>query len=223
SCTPDICVQKAELLQSLKTVQARNKELERLISTSKMQACGLKKTSDSVKRPLKNMPDKGANKRNFPDLDDQVIFGLKTENVEQEGKKEKSSQTDNKSKISETNKNVNLSNEKEVTGNIKQKEKTQKPAVFVNVNRKPEIQALREALPIYVVKPHKFLNFSYEAGFTQTGKKIAITEPRRFAAMSMSARVGEELNMPEKVESHQYRVQVHFNLRTPEDYAESAF
>ncbi|GIY19108.1 hypothetical protein CEXT_400141, partial [Caerostris extrusa] len=133
-------------------------------------------TSDSVKRPLKICPDKGANKRSkldpskssveersscsetsdsdsdysFPDLDDQVIFGLKTENVEQEGKKEKSSQTDNKSKISETNKNVNLSNEKEVTGNIKQKEKTQqKPAVFVNVNRKPEIQALREALPIY--------------------------------------------------------------------------
>ncbi|GIY25835.1 probable ATP-dependent RNA helicase DHX37 [Caerostris darwini] len=243
---------RAELLQSLKKVQAKNEELERLISTSKMQTCGLKKISDSVKRPLKICPNKGANKRckldlsessdeessscsetsdsdsdnNLPDLNDQVIFGSYTENVEQEEKKEKSSQTDNKSKISETNKNVNLSIEKEVTDNIKQKEKTQqKPAVFVNVNRKPEIQALREALPIYgeeqaiieaikenpVVLIHgetgsgkttQVPQFLYEAGFTQTGKKIGITEPRRIAAMSMSARVGEELNMPEKVSYH---------------------
>ncbi|GIX95654.1 probable ATP-dependent RNA helicase DHX37 [Caerostris extrusa] len=243
---------RAQLLQSLKKVQAKNEELERLISTSKMQTCGLKKISDSVIIPLKICPNKGANKRrkfdlsessdeessscsetsdsdsdnNLPDLDDQVIFGSKIENVEQVGKKEKSSQTDNKSTITETNKNVNLSNEKEITGNIKQKEKTQqKPAVFVNVNRKPEIQALREALPIYgeeqaiieaikenpVVLIHgetgsgkttQVPQFLYEAGFTQTGKKIGITEPRRLAAMSMSARVGEELNMPEKVSYH---------------------
>ncbi|GIX70084.1 probable ATP-dependent RNA helicase kurz, partial [Caerostris extrusa] len=58
-------------------------------------------------------------------------------------------------------------------------------------------------------KTTQFLNSLYEAGFHLTGKKIAITEPRRLAAMSMSARVGEELNMPEKVS---YRIRYKKNI-----------
>jgi len=46
--------------------------------------------------------------------------------------------------------------------------------------------------------------FLYEAGYACNGKLIGVTEPRRVAAMAMSKRVGEELNLPEKV-SYQIR------------------
>jgi ATP-dependent RNA helicase DHX37/DHR1 len=39
--------------------------------------------------------------------------------------------------------------------------------------------------------------FLYEAGYTSNGHLIGVTEPRRVAAMSMSERVGVELNEPE--------------------------
>jgi pre-mRNA-splicing factor ATP-dependent RNA helicase DHX16 len=35
----------------------------------------------------------------------------------------------------------------------------------------------------------------YEAGFTRGGKKIGCTQPRRVAAMSVSARVAQEMGV----------------------------
>lgn len=46
--------------------------------------------------------------------------------------------------------------------------------------------------------------FLYEAGYAQN-KMIGITEPRRVAAMSMSKRVAEELNLSEKKVSYLIR------------------
>lgn len=46
--------------------------------------------------------------------------------------------------------------------------------------------------------------FLYEAGYAQS-KMIGITEPRRVAAMSMSKRVAEELNLSEKEVSYLIR------------------
>lgn len=46
--------------------------------------------------------------------------------------------------------------------------------------------------------------FLYEAGYAQN-KLIGITEPRRVAAMSMSKRVAEELNLSEKEVSYLIR------------------
>ena len=37
--------------------------------------------------------------------------------------------------------------------------------------------------------------YLYEAGFTQDGKKIGCTQPRRVAAMSVSARVAQEMGV----------------------------
>ncbi|MCP9258257.1 putative ATP-dependent RNA helicase rha-2 [Dirofilaria immitis] len=41
--------------------------------------------------------------------------------------------------------------------------------------------------------------FLYEAGYTRHGKLIGITEPRRVAAISMAARVAQEMNLPNAV------------------------
>ncbi|GBO26307.1 putative ATP-dependent RNA helicase DHX37, partial [Araneus ventricosus] len=75
-----------------------------------------------------------------------------------------------------------------------------------------EEQAIIEAIkenPVIIIhgetgsgKTTQVPQFLYEAGFTQNDKIIGITEPRRIAAMTMAARVGEELNMPEKVSYH---------------------
>ncbi|KAL6256172.1 hypothetical protein P5V15_012288 [Pogonomyrmex californicus] len=101
------------------------------------------------------------------------------------------------------------------------------PAVFVPVNRKPEIQAARLKLPvvgeeqiivetinenpIVIItgetgsgKTTQVPQFLYEAGYAQS-KMIGITEPRRVAAMSMSKRVAEELNLSEKEVSYLIR------------------
>lgn len=41
--------------------------------------------------------------------------------------------------------------------------------------------------------------FLYEAGYARDGKLIGITEPRRVAAISMAARVAEEMDLPNAV------------------------
>lgn len=92
-----------------------------------------------------------------------------------------------------------------------------KPAVFVALQRDPEIQAARLKLPVVAEeqviveainenpvvivtgetgsgKTTQVPQFLYEAGYARE-KLIGVTEPRRVAAMSMSKRVGEEMNL----------------------------
>ncbi|XP_014479502.1 PREDICTED: probable ATP-dependent RNA helicase kurz [Dinoponera quadriceps] len=101
------------------------------------------------------------------------------------------------------------------------------PAVFVLLNRKPEIQAARLKLPVVAEeqviveninenpiviitgetgsgKTTQVPQFLYEAGYARD-KLIGITEPRRVAAMSMSKRVAEEMNLTEKEVSYLIR------------------
>ncbi|EFN84450.1 Probable ATP-dependent RNA helicase kurz [Harpegnathos saltator] len=101
------------------------------------------------------------------------------------------------------------------------------PAVFVSVDRKPEMQAARMKLPIVAEeqvivetinenpiviitgetgsgKTTQVPQFLYEAGYARD-KLIGITEPRRVAAMSMSKRVAEEMNLTEKEVSYLIR------------------
>lgn len=104
---------------------------------------------------------------------------------------------------------------------------TKTPAVFVTLNRTEEIQAARLKLPVVadeqvivetinenpVViitgetgsgKTTQVPQFLYEAGYARN-KLIGITEPRRVAAMSMSKRVAEEMNLTEKEVSYLIR------------------
>lgn len=102
------------------------------------------------------------------------------------------------------------------------------PAIFVQVNRLPEVEKSRLELPIIgeeqsimekiryqdivIVsgetgsgKTTQLPQFLYEAGYTLNGKLVGITEPRRVAAVSMSERVAHELNLSNKEVSYQIR------------------
>uniref|UniRef100_A0A8C9NAA8 DEAH-box helicase 37 n=1 Tax=Serinus canaria TaxID=9135 RepID=A0A8C9NAA8_SERCA len=108
-----------------------------------------------------------------------------------------------------------------------------KPAVFIPVDRSPEIQEARLKLPILAEeqvvmeaindnpiviicgetgsgKTTQVPQFLYEAGYARDsilGKTciIGITEPRRVAAVSMSQRVAKEMNLSHRVVSYQIR------------------
>ncbi|OON17889.1 helicase protein, partial [Opisthorchis viverrini] len=97
-------------------------------------------------------------------------------------------------------------------------QETPKPARYVLVSRTPDVVAARLTLPIIADeatimeaisqndciiicgatgcgKTTQVPQFLYEAGYSKDGYMIGITEPRRVAAISMSKRVGEELNL----------------------------
>nr|XP_025872854.1 probable ATP-dependent RNA helicase DHX37 [Vulpes vulpes] len=103
-----------------------------------------------------------------------------------------------------------------------------KPAVFIPVNRTPEMQEERLKLPILAeeqvimeaVAEHPIVivcgetgsgkttqvpQFLYEAGYSSDNSIIGITEPRRVAAVAMSQRVAKEMNLSQRVVSYQIR------------------
>lgn len=119
-------------------------------------------------------------------------------------------QVDNSVRLPVGDKNTTI--EKEVI------QRKSEPAVYVTVNRDPEVEKTRSGLPIIneeqkimediryndiVIisgetgsgKTTQLPQFLYEAGYTLDGKSIAITEPRRVAAIGMSQRVAYEMNL----------------------------
>lgn len=106
--------------------------------------------------------------------------------------------------------------------------KPSQPAVFIPVDRLPEIQEARLRLPVLAEeqvimeavrenpcvvlcgetgsgKTTQMPQFLYEAGYASGGGIVGITEPRRVAAVSMSHRVAMEMNLPTQVVSYQIR------------------
>nr|XP_006823126.1 PREDICTED: probable ATP-dependent RNA helicase DHX37-like [Saccoglossus kowalevskii] len=115
-------------------------------------------------------------------------------------------------------------------------EEDRKPAVFVPVNRSSEIQEARLGLPILAEeqiimetvrhnsvviicgetgsgKTTQVPQFLYEAGYAQNGL-IAVTEPRRVAAISMSKRVAHEMNLSTSEVSYQIRYEGNVSKET---------
>lgn len=111
------------------------------------------------------------------------------------------------------------------------------PTVFVPVYRTEETQAARLKLPILAEeqpiveaikenavviicgetgsgKTTQVPQFLYEAGFCVDGRLIGITEPRRVAAISMSKRVAEEMNLDSSVVSYQIRYEGNVTEKT---------
>ncbi|XP_053276304.1 probable ATP-dependent RNA helicase DHX37 [Pleuronectes platessa] len=123
----------------------------------------------------------------------------------------------------------NGQSEKKVSDQEKvQNKKLSQPAVFIPVDRLPEIQAARLKLPVLAeeqvimeaVKENPCIvicgetgsgkttqvpQFLYEAGYASESGIIGITEPRRVAAVSMSHRVAKEMNLSTRVVSYQIR------------------
>ncbi|XP_053727943.1 probable ATP-dependent RNA helicase DHX37 [Synchiropus splendidus] len=102
------------------------------------------------------------------------------------------------------------------------------PAIFIPVERSPEVQASRLKLPVLAEeqvimeavkenpcviicgetgsgKTTQVPQFLYEAGYASGSGIIGITEPRRVAAVSMSHRVAKEMNLSTRVVSYQIR------------------
>ncbi|KRZ59423.1 putative ATP-dependent RNA helicase DHX37, partial [Trichinella nativa] len=103
-----------------------------------------------------------------------------------------------------------------------------KTATYVPIYRQPDIEKQRLKLPVVAEeqvimeaikecpvviicgetgsgKTTQVPQFLYEAGMALNGKIIGITEPRRVAAISMSKRVAEEMNVGVDVVSYQIR------------------
>lgn len=98
------------------------------------------------------------------------------------------------------------------------KEKDRTPQISEAQKKKLDIEDTKKSLPVFpfrddlitAIKEHQVLiiegetgsgkttqipQYLYEAGFTKDGKKIGCTQPRRVAAMSVSARVAQEMNV----------------------------
>lgn len=98
------------------------------------------------------------------------------------------------------------------------KDKERKPEVTEAQRRKMDIEETKKSLPVFpfrddliaAIREHQVLiiegetgsgkttqipQYLYEAGFTKDGKKIGCTQPRRVAAMSVSARVAQEMGV----------------------------
>ncbi|KAF3695585.1 putative ATP-dependent RNA helicase DHX37 [Channa argus] len=112
--------------------------------------------------------------------------------------------------------------------NLEENKKPSQPAVFIPVDRSPEIQEARLKLPVLAEeqvimeairenpcviicgetgsgKTTQVPQFLYEAGYASGSGIIGITEPRRVAAVSMSHRVAKEMNLSTRVVSYQIR------------------
>lgn len=137
--------------------------------------------------------------------------------------------SDSKNQLNETNNDLivkkdNLEEKKTNNSEIL----TNKPAVYVHINRDPEIEKCRAALPIkseeHTIIDAVYYNsiiilcgetgsgkttqvpqFLYEAGYATDAKIIGVTEPRRVAAISMSQRVASEMSLTSREVSYQIR------------------
>ncbi|MCI4380964.1 hypothetical protein PGIGA_G00246080 [Pangasianodon gigas] len=123
---------------------------------------------------------------------------------------------------------VKKEEKKEDEKTVMHKKNDCQPAVFIPVDRLPEIQEARLKLPVLAEeqvimeavkendcvvlcgetgsgKTTQVPQFLYEAGYASAGGMIGVTEPRRVAAVSMSHRVATEMNLSTGVVSYQIR------------------
>uniref|UniRef100_H3AXC2 DEAH-box helicase 37 n=2 Tax=Latimeria chalumnae TaxID=7897 RepID=H3AXC2_LATCH len=155
--------------------------------------------------------------------------GIDDSKSEEQHNQRKTSSSQN-SEPSPANKTVvvpNASDKKELT-QVAVPKPSSEPAIFIPVDRTPEIQVARLKLPILAEeqvimeavtenpvvvlcgetgsgKTTQVPQFLYEAGYASNGGIIGITEPRRVAAVSMSQRVAKEMNLSSWVVSYQIR------------------
>ncbi|XP_060641566.2 probable ATP-dependent RNA helicase DHX37 [Anolis sagrei] len=229
---------RAELLKKLSEVQASEAEMKLLYTTSQI---GTGKRMYQAKRAIHEVsascPEKirsigGANRKRFR-------LELEPEEEECENSEEEEKKVEEEiAKPAPEASNDNMPPSQPVDtimsppNILKQHQSSSKPsaepAVFIPVDRTPEIQEARLKLPILAEeqvimeairensvviicgetgsgKTTQVPQFLYEAGYASSGGIIGITEPRRVAAVSMSHRVAVEMNLSHRVVSYQIR------------------
>ncbi|NXK54391.1 DHX37 helicase, partial [Chauna torquata] len=235
--------QRAELLSKLNEVRASEAEMKLLYTTSKL---GVGERMYQAKRMMQEpgtaVPEKirsisGANKRRHSSDSEsepeEESSSSAEEKEEQKQNIEKSSASDlNTAEKPEEGTKKPVANQQAVPAALvcqaASNKLSCKPAVFIPVDRSPEIQEARLKLPILAEeqvimeainenpivvicgetgsgKTTQVPQFLYEAGYTSSNGTIGITEPRRVAAVSMSQRVAKEMNLSHRVVSYQIR------------------
>ncbi|XP_029686000.1 probable ATP-dependent RNA helicase DHX37 isoform X2 [Takifugu rubripes] len=246
--------QRADILSKLAEVQLPESERKLLYTTSKL---GTGEKLFHTKQILNEVKDgdlgtkissiSGAHrKRKWKEEDDE-----EEEHLEEEESDDPDTSSEDESEVTEKNECTDATtstlenkqtvkeeehntekegeNEKKTLGEERtQSKKPSQPAIFVPVDRSPQIQEARLKLPVLseeqvimeavrenpcVVicgetgsgKTTQVPQFLYEAGYATNSGIIGITEPRRVAAVSMSHRVAKEMNLPTRVVSYQIR------------------
>ncbi|KFV76813.1 putative ATP-dependent RNA helicase DHX37, partial [Struthio camelus australis] len=235
--------QRAELLSKLNEVQASEAEMKLLYTTSKLGVGErMYQTKRMVQEPGAVAPEKirsisGANKRrrssDSASEPEEECSSSEEEKEEQKEEAEKASDSalNAAEKLEESIKKPATNQQAVPSATVCQTASSKpscKPAVFIPVDRAPEIQEARLKLPILAEeqsimeainenpiviicgetgsgKTTQVPQFLYEAGYTSSNGAIGITEPRRVAAVSMSQRVAKEMNLSHRVVSYQIR------------------
>uniref|UniRef100_A0A669F1M7 RNA helicase n=1 Tax=Oreochromis niloticus TaxID=8128 RepID=A0A669F1M7_ORENI len=236
--------QRAEILAKLAEVQLPESELKLLYTTSKLgtgeKLYQAKRSADEVKDEdsgPKISSVSGANRKRKwedDDDDDEEQKAEESSDVDTSSDEDEDEQEDEEtsSVCQETKREVKVEQDGEKEKKISDQEKVQKkpsePAIFIPVDRSPEVQEARLKLPVLAEeqvimeavrenpsivicgetgsgKTTQVPQFLYEAGYASDGRMIGITEPRRVAAVSMSHRVAKEMNLPTQVVSYQIR------------------
>ncbi|XP_072103683.1 probable ATP-dependent RNA helicase DHX37 [Mobula birostris] len=247
-------VQRKEILSKLAECQVSESEMKLFYTTSKIgigeRLYQTKLSEHKVDNECQINSVSGANRKRFKRSSEVVEEAPESEtSSSSDSSDEEAEQMDDvESKerdSTQTNTNENVSNEqiknsstskaltekpsvdKETSQNAT-KQPSSEPAIFIPVNRTPEIQEARLKLPILAEeqvvmeaikhnpvvvvcgetgsgKTTQVPQFVYEAGYASGDGIIGITEPRRVAAISMSERVAKEMNLSQRVVSYQIR------------------
>ncbi|XP_074495409.1 putative ATP-dependent RNA helicase DHX37 [Sebastes fasciatus] len=246
--------QRAGILTKLAEVQVPESELKLLYTTSKLGTGDKLYQNKQLPDEIKD-GDSGPKISSLSGANRKRKWKEEEEDEEEEQKAEESSDLDTSSDEEEEDEEVNETTEmtpcqetedkqevkedqhkteqdgqiEKISDQEKVEDKTlSQPAVFIPVDRLPEIQEARLKLPVLAEeqvimeavrenpcvvicgetgsgKTTQVPQFLYEAGYASGDGIIGITEPRRVAAVSMSHRVAKEMNLSTRVVSYQIR------------------
>ncbi|OCT98359.1 hypothetical protein XELAEV_18010591mg [Xenopus laevis] len=248
---------RAELLSKLSEIQVSEKELSLLYTTSKLgtgdRLFSAKRTIEEADSSLQGRISSisGANKKSKKSEEEDIVeesdttSGSSEEDEDQvEAEQQKDEENDFMAQCS-----VLFTSEKPQAEPKSLSDKPTKkpsetpssqPAIFIPVDRSPDIQEARLKLPILAeeqvimeaIKENSVVvlcgetgsgkttqvpQFLYEAGYGSGNYIIGVTEPRRVAAITMSQRVALEMNLPQRVVSYQIRYEGNVSNKTKMD------
>uniref|UniRef100_A0A8C5EUV3 Activating signal cointegrator 1 complex subunit 3 n=1 Tax=Gouania willdenowi TaxID=441366 RepID=A0A8C5EUV3_GOUWI len=200
--------QRADILSKLAEVQLPESELKLLYTTSKL---GTGDKLYQTKQSVQISSVSGANRKRK----------WKEEEAEEENAEEESSDLDSSSEEEEEEEMNGITDTNDISSSLQDicmptdhwlpAPSEARLKLPILAEEQVVMEAVREN-PCVVIcgetgsgKTTQVPQFLYEAGYASDGGIIGITEPRRVAAVSMSHRVAQEMNLPRQVVSYQIR------------------